>query len=183
MKITKVDIVAAATITVSLAVSFLFINKQVKDYAYLKGKENKMAQELTTHKDTSQWIEGVEREIELIRIRLDEFDRRLPRRKEIDNFLRQIWRIAGGTGIGINVIQPKTLEDDELYSSLPVHIEAVGRFPDFYSFIYELDRIPRLSTVNSLSIDGDSKGICKIKLDLLIFVSKEKESFKEWLLK
>ncbi len=125
----------------------------------------------------------MEREPELKRTRLDEFDRRLPRRKEIDTFLRQIWHIAGETGIGINVIQPKKLEDDDLYSSLPVHIEALGRFPDFYSFIYKLDRIPRLSTVNFLSIDGDSKGICKIKLDLLIFVSKEKESFKEWLLK
>jgi len=183
MKITKVDIVAVATIVVSFVVSFLFINRQLKDYSYFKEQEHKIAEELTMHKDTRRGIEGIEREIESIRSRLNEFDQRLPKRKEIDTFLRQIWQVAGETGIGINVIQPRGMGEEELYSTLPVHIEAEGRFPDFYRFIYKLDRIPRLSTINSMSIDGDSKGLCRIKLDLSIFISKEKGSFKEWLLK
>ena len=181
MKITKVDVIAAAAIGVGLAAAFLFFNKEVKEYAFLKKQENRIAEELTVHKDTRRGLKGLEGEIELIRTRLDEFDQRLPRRKEIDSFLRQICSVAEEAGLGIAMIKPRTLEEEDLYSRVPVQIEAEGTFTDFYRFIYKLDQIPRLSTVESLAIDGSSDGSCKIRLDLSIFVSKEKRSITEWL--
>jgi Tfp pilus assembly protein PilO len=68
-------------------------------------------------------------------------------------------------------ITPGKLEKGTLYSRIPIAISANSEFKNFYSFLFQLENIPRITMTDSLSVTNQSKGnMCNIEMNLVVFV-------------
>lgn len=101
---------------------------------------------------------------------------KLPTTKEMDNILRQVAAIADKNSLRIPNFKK---EDKALAAGLameqPIDVEITGNFDGFYSFLLELEQLPRITRLQDLEIsrNGDIDGEMKAKLTLSIYYQAE----------
>jgi type IV pilus assembly protein PilO len=101
---------------------------------------------------------------------------KLPTTKEMDNILRQVATIAEKNRLRIPNFKK---EDKALAAGLameqPIEVEITGNFDGFYSFLLELEQLPRITRVQDLEIsrNGEVDGEMRAKLTLSIYYQAE----------
>ena len=107
----------------------------------------KLEQATKTVKDLNKQLEQLEEAIAF-------FENRLPPKSEIHKVLEQVTEIAQR-----NSLKPKTIQtlyaagDNSGYIEQPLKMELIGEFKSFYSFLLEIDKLPRIMKVRELSVD------------------------------
>ena len=168
----KIDLLSAGIIIVLLMVGyFAFLKDGWAKLAVLKEQEAVLSENVSSSGDMAPELERIAEEIDLIQKNLEAFDRQLPEEKRIYDFLVEIDNLAKNNSVNLEGITPGKLEKGTLYSRVPIAISANSGFNDFYSFLFQLEHIPRITMTKGLKVTSLSKGNrCKIEIDLAVFV-------------
>ena len=105
--------------------------------------------------------EAQERQQEFLRITQElaaregidrENKRVLPENAEIPAFLQDLNRLAELSGLGINLVEPRPEEQEELYIRIPVTLALRGRFHQVAKFFYNVSRLERAISMSDVRL-------------------------------
>jgi type IV pilus assembly protein PilO len=116
-------------------------------------------------------IDDVNRKIKDLQEAIQFFESKLPQEKEVETVLEQVWKMAETNSLKAKTIRSGKTERTANYSEQQVEISLSGDFNGFYLFMQSLERLPRLTRVEDMSLTkvSDREGEMQAKLTLSIF--------------
>jgi len=95
--------------------------------------------------------------------------KQLPNRSEIDALLTDINQAGLGRGLQFELFKPAAQEKmADFYAELPIRIKITGTYHDMGAFASDVAQLPRIVTLNDLSINND-KGTLVLESDAKTF--------------
>lgn len=173
METRRIDMIAAGIILLIFVVTyFAFIKESRAKVASLRETETMLQEHLDSSGDMSSALNGIKEEIEAIHRNLEKFDKRLPKEKRIYDFLVEIDKLGRDNRVELQSISPGKLETGSLYSKVPIRISGNAGFRDFYTFLYRLEKMPRITKIEGLKVNNlPEGGRTNIEMNLAVFVS------------
>jgi type IV pilus assembly protein PilO len=103
------------------------------------------------------------------------FEKKLPQEREMDLILKEVWQMAEANKLATKTIRTMKSMRGAAYSEQPIEMNLTGDFAGFYEFMLALERLPRLTRINNMTIDKMSaqEGAMEAKLMLSIFFEPE----------
>ena len=85
-------------------------------------------------------------------------ERQLPSRAEMDALLSDINQAGVGRGAQLQLFKPGVVQVKDYYAELPIAVKVVGTYHDLGAFSSDIANLPRIVTLNNLSISRQPKG-------------------------
>lgn len=150
---------------------FAFLKDGWAKLVVLKEQETVLSKNVRSTGDMALELDRIAEEIDDIQKNLEAFDRQLPEEKRIYDVLVEIDNLAQKNSVRLEGITPGKLEKGALYSRVPIAIVANSEFKDFYTFLFQLENIPRITMTDSLRVTNlSNENRCKIEMNLIVFV-------------
>ncbi len=84
-------------------------------------------------------------------------EKQLPSRAEMDALLTDINQAGVGRGAQLQLFKPGQVQIKDYYAELPISVKVVGNYHDLGSFSSDIANLPRIVTLNNLSITRQNK--------------------------
>ncbi len=133
--------------------AYLFVfeprNKQVEEVREeIKRKQAKLEElEQATKK-----IPDLGQEIDRLTDAIDIIEQKLPDERKVDEVLKQVWEMAAKQRLTPKSVRTDKPLPNNQYSELPIQMEIVGDFDGFYSFLLELEKLPRITQLPKMRL-------------------------------
>jgi type IV pilus assembly protein PilO len=114
-------------------------------------------------KDLSKQLEQLQEAIEF-------FESKLPPKSEIHKVLEQVTVIAQKQGLKPKTIQTLKKQDNSGYIEQPLKMELVGNFNSFYSFLLEIEKLPRIMKIRELELNKKTKDEGQIAAKFIVSI-------------
>ena len=125
--------------------------------AETKGRvETKLAQ-LSKFEKAAAAAEDITRQLEELQEAIKFFESKLPPKSQIHEVLEQVTVIAQKQGLKPKTIRTLEKKDNSGYIEQPLKMELEGNFGSFYSFLLELEKLPRIMKIRELKLDKQTK--------------------------
>jgi type IV pilus assembly protein PilO len=85
------------------------------------------------------------------------FESKLPPGSQISQVLQDVTVIAQKQGLATKSIKTMARKDNNGYIEQPLQMELYGSFNSYYSFLLELEKLPRITKVRELKLSRDPK--------------------------
>jgi type IV pilus assembly protein PilO len=119
----------------------------------VEGKRAKLAEfEQATAK-----AEDLNKQLEQLQEAVRFFESKLPPTSEVHKVLEQVTVIAQKQGLKPKTIRTLAQKDNNGYVEQPMNMRLVGDFTSFYSFLLELEKLPRIMKLRELKLDKQSQ--------------------------
>lgn len=79
-------------------------------------------------------------------------EKQLPSKSEMDQLLQDINQAGTGRGLQFELFRPGSVVAREYYAELPIAVSVKGQYHDIGSFTSDISNLPRIVTLNNLSI-------------------------------
>ena len=113
------------------------------------------------------------RRIHEMKSRYKDFDRRLPKQKELGGFLREISRNLAAEKLTDLLINPANPSREELFHMLPIVMRFKGGYLSLTSFLGRVAEMERLTRVRNLHATVEPKdGYLDIELQMNIYFTE-----------
>jgi type IV pilus assembly protein PilO len=122
----------------------------------------------STAENLSKRLDSLEKTIKVL-------ESRLPPESEIHKVLRQVSTIAGTQGLETTTVRTLKTTENKGYIEQPLKLELKGKYSGFYSFLIELEKLPRVMQVRQLKVmkQKDMEGLVQVNLVVSVFFEKE----------
>ncbi len=98
------------------------------------------------------------------------FESKLPPTSEIHKVLEQVTVIAQKQGLDPKTIRTLSLKDTSGYVEQPLQMKLVGNFNAFYSFLLEMEKLPRITKLRELKIQKEKGGEGQISAEFIVSI-------------
>jgi type IV pilus assembly protein PilO len=113
-------------------------------------KLDEVGKTIPAPEDLSKQLDKLEEAVEF-------FESKLPPTSEIDKVLRDVTVIVQNKGLRSKRLVRLKKKDNSGYVEQPLKMELVGDFNSFYSFLLELEALPRIMKVRELELDKEKE--------------------------
>jgi len=119
-------------------------------------------------------ISDLQQGIQRLESALAFFENRLPKEREIDVILREVWQIAESKSLVTRSIRTTTPEALARYNCQPITLTLDGPFEGFYEFLLGLEQMPRLTKIRQMRLakSATNEGQVQVTLVMDIFFEK-----------
>ena len=139
----------------------------------LQTKIASLKQSLEADRRKAGVVPSLVREIEAMKSRYKDFDRRLPQHKELHGFLGEIANNLAKSNLFDRKIESGSPTEEELYQTLPIKMYCRGSYLSLAGFLQDISKMQRLTRVHTLQIDTDTKDRnLKIEMQLNIYFTE-----------
>jgi len=114
--------------------------------------------------------EGLTKQLEQLQEAITFFESKLPPTSEIHKVLEQVTVIAQKQGLKPKTIRTLQKKDNSGYIEQPLKMGLVGDFNSFYSFLLELEKLPRIMKIRELKLEKDVKDEGQITADFIVSI-------------
>jgi len=121
---------------------------------------------LKTDSELASVVPTMLQQVEAMKRRYKDFDRRLPERQELGGFLREISSHVADENLSGQLIEPGSPDKNELFHTLPIIMRFKGSYLSVASFLKRLEGMERLTRVEKLQLTRDKKAIQPNELDV-----------------
>lgn len=165
--IVKIAIIVVLCLTLLAAGYFLDTTKQIAELKKVQAEEQQLRQIFSTKQAKAANLDAYKQQLDEMRISFGTLLRQLPNKTEIETLLTDISQTGISSGLEIDFFKPKGLRPKEFYSEYPIQLKVTGRFHEFAEFISGVAALPRIVTVQDISIKPvDAKGGEKLSMEL-----------------
>jgi len=129
----------------------------------------------------TQQIDDLGREIDKLTEAIDMFEAKLPAEKEVEVILKEVWQMAAKHGLKSRSVKADKVTQNNRYAEAELRMIITGDFDSYYSFMLDLERLPRITRVHEMSLEKLKKGQegeMEAKFTLTIFFEPRKEPAK-----
>ena len=85
-------------------------------------------------------------------------EKQLPNKAEMDALLSDINQAGTGRGLQFEFFRPGAMVTKDYYAELPIALRITGRYGDLGAFTGDIANLPRIVTLNNLSIAAGKDG-------------------------
>ena len=114
--------------------------------------------------------EGLTKQLEQLQEAITFFESKLPPTSEIDKVLRDVTVIAQKQGLKSKTFQTLKKKDNSGYIEQPLKMGLVGNFNSFYSFLLELEKLPRIMKIRELKLKKQLNDEGQITADFIVSI-------------
>ncbi|MGC9455164.1 MAG: type 4a pilus biogenesis protein PilO [Phycisphaerae bacterium] len=144
-------LVAVGMLTVSAAAVFYPQHRELKE---LTGRIEAQRQVLDSDLQAAQRLPELIEEVEEMKRRYSNFDRRLPKQQELGEFLREITLNLPAEDLLSDRIEPGNPKREERFQTLPIRMRLRGHFLSLVRFLNRVEQMERLARVDKLSMEA-----------------------------
>lgn len=151
---------AFATILVVIVAAGYFLDwqEQWESLEQSKVKEIKLKETYMVKKKDAVNLDILRQQLKDIELSLGTLLKQLPHKSEMDALLIDINHAGLGRGLQFELFKPATNEImSEFYAELPIAVRVTGSYHDIGAFASDISQLPRIVTLNNISIIPDSK--------------------------
>jgi len=123
-------------------------------------------------------IEDLNRKVDELQKAITFFESKLPQEKEVDKILKEVWQMAEANSLQTRTIKTLKSERGPNYSEQPIQMSLSGDFNGFYSFLLQLEKLPRITRVTQMQLQkiNDRDGEMQAQVTLSIFFEPDNGS-------
>ncbi len=173
-KITKESLIVVGILAVIVVVAIIVVyvpqGRKLDEY-----RRETVAQKelLDADAQKAQVVPAMLRQVEDMKKQYRNFDRKLPQRKELGGFLREISENLGQEKLTNQLIEPGNPTREQLFHTLPIIMKFRGSYLSLASFLQRIEKMERVTRVQKLRLSGSPKedGL-KIELQLNIYFTE-----------
>jgi type IV pilus assembly protein PilO len=114
-------------------------------------------------KDLNKQLEQLQKAVKF-------FEDKLPPKSEIHKVLEQVTLIAQKQGLEAKTIRALNKKDNSGYIEQPLKMQVAGDFNSFYSFLLELEKLPRIMKIRELDLKKETATEGQITADFIVSI-------------
>ena len=135
--------------------------------------ERKQAK-LQTLEEATAGIGDIRAEITKLEDAIAHFQDMLPNDREVETLLREVWDLAAEHDLTAKSVRPDKIVAAAQYAELPIRMVMLGGFDGFYSFVQDIEKLPRITRMPRITITKqrnveEAEGVVQAELTLSIF--------------
>jgi type IV pilus assembly protein PilO len=155
----------------------------------LCNKENQLKMELSADTDKKQrvlndldrsmaGVSDANRKIAELQQAVNFFESKLPQAKEVDSVLKEVWQRAESNSLQIKTIKTPKAKRGAKYSEQEMNMSLSGNFNGFYTFLLQLEKLPRLTRVQKMGLTkiNERDGDMQAEMTLTIYFEPDSDS-------
>lgn len=91
-------------------------------------------------------------------------EKQLPSKAEMDALLKDITQAGVGRGVQFDLFKPGTVNPKDYYAEQPIDIKLNGNYHDLGQFVSDIAKLPRIVTLNNLSITSNKDAVLSLEV-------------------
>jgi len=103
-------------------------------------------------------LEGLRKQKAQVNEYVATLEKQLPSKAEMDALLSDINQAGLGRGLQFELFKPGQVVVKDYYAELPINIKVTGTYHDVGAFAADIANLPRIVTLNSLSLQSGKDG-------------------------
>ena len=131
--------------------------------------ESKLAKLANFEKKTSA-AEDLTKQLEQLQDAITFFESKLPPTSQIHKVLEQVTVIAQKEGLKPKTIRTLKKKNNSGYIEQPLSMELEGNFNSFYSFLLELEKLPRITKIREFELVKQNQNEGQITADFIVSI-------------
>ena len=148
----KIAIIVVLCIALAVAGYFLDTTKQKAELDKVISEEQGLRKIFSEKQAKAANLEAYKQQLDEMRTSFGTLLRQLPNKTEIETLLTDISQTGISAGLEIIYFKPEGLRPKEFYSEYPIKLKVTGRYHEFAEFISGVAALPRIVTVQDISI-------------------------------
>lgn len=104
-------------------------------------------------------LEAMRRQREQVRAQVNQLEKQLPGRAEMDALLSDINQAGLGRNLHFDLFRPGQVVVRAYYAELPIALKITGRYHDIGAFAADIAQLSRIVTLNNLSVTPARDGL------------------------
>lgn len=164
----KIILIAVACIAVAVGGYFLLTTDQLDALKAAEVQETSLKTTFDEKQAKAANLDAYKQQLEDMKISFGTLLRQLPNKTEIETLLTDISQTGISSGLEIDYFKPEGLNPKEFYSEYPIKLKVTGRYHEFAEFVSGVAALPRIVTLQNLSISpaDKNKGGVKLAMEL-----------------
>ena len=155
-----------------LAATYFFVfTKANQKRMELRAEILKKQQALNELRISTAGIADLDAKVRDLRDAIKYFESKLPQEREFDKILKEVSQMAETNALQTKTV--RTLKSERLagYSEQPIQMSLSGTFNGFYSFLLQLEKLPRITRITNMQLQKlqDRDGEMQASITLSIF--------------
>jgi type IV pilus assembly protein PilO len=160
-------------IAMPVASYFFVFQPRNQQIAEARQQIERKQEKLKQLQKTTQSIESLGREIEKLSEAIEMFEKKLPAQRQVEVVLEEVWKLASKHELTPNSVRTDQIVPAAQYAELPLNMEITGDFDGFYSFLIDLEKLPRVTQTPRMELERidteNTDGEMQARLVLSIF--------------
>ncbi|MEN3293939.1 MAG: type pilus assembly protein PilO [Burkholderiales bacterium] len=138
-------------------------------FAYLSGQQDlldqgvqeevKLRAEYKTKVQQAVNLDALRKQKEQVGEYVATLEKQLPSKAEMDALLSDINQAGLGRGLQFELFKPGQVVVKDYYAELPINIKVTGNYHDVGAFTSDIANLPRIVTLNNLSLVAAKDGV------------------------
>lgn len=158
-------------------VAYLYMIKPANRHlAEKKARVQAKSAKLAEFEKATAAAEDLSQQLEQLQDAIGFFESKLPPTSEIDNVLRDVTLIAQKQGLKSKTFQTLKKKNNSGYIEQPLKMELVGNFNSFYSFLLELEKLPRIMKIRELKLEKQMENEGQVAADFVVSIFFQNET-------
>lgn len=138
--------------------------------AEVKGRVDTKYAQLAKFQQATAAAEDLSKQLDQLQEAIGFFESRLPPKSQIHEVLEQVTVIAQKEGLVPKTIRTLNNKNNSGYIEQPLKMELQGNFSSFYSFLLELENLPRIMKIRELKLDKQTTDEGQIEADFIVSI-------------
>lgn len=126
--------------------------------------------QLAKFQEASTAADDLTKQLEQLKEAMEFFESKLPPKSKIHEVLEQVTIIAQKEGLKPKTIRTLVKKDNSGYIEQPMKMALEGDFGSFYSFLLELEKLPRIMKIRELQLERHKEGDGEITADFIVSI-------------
>lgn len=171
---TRILLTVLALAVAATAVALLVLRPISRHVAENQAAIRERRNQLVKLQRVAYRINDVQKEIDRLQGALEFFEHRLPKEREIDVILREVWVTAEARSLAAHSVRTLKADPTSRYNAQPIALTLEGPFDGFYAFLLALEQLPRITKVRQMQIQNSPTDAGCILADLTVDIYFEK---------
>lgn len=141
-----------------------------------KDKVQKKLDKLQEFEKATAATKDLTEQLEKLQEAINFFESKLPGTSEIDKVLTNVTVIAQKQGLTSKAIKTLKRKENSGYIEQPLEMQLVGNFNSFYSFLLELEKLPRIMKIRTLELDKQKEHEGRVAAEVVMSIFFQNEA-------
>lgn len=159
----KASGIALASILIAFLWYYLIIKDKIEEIEVLERKEMSLKQTFIAKQNRVVNLDALKQQLRDMEESFGGMLRQLPNKTEVAGLLEDISQTGLASGLEFELFQPEGERTKVDYAELPIKIRVVGTYHQFGDFVSGIAALPRIVTVNDMSIRRRDKNTARNK--------------------
>jgi type IV pilus assembly protein PilO len=137
---------------------FLVWTKQVDQLDGLRVEEKGLKDQYRNKLQQAINLEELRKQKEQVSQYVLTLEKQLPSKAEMDALLSDINQAGIGRGLQFELFKPGQTNLKDFYAELPINVKLSGRYHDLGAFTSDIANLPRIVTLNNVSLQAGKDG-------------------------